>query len=501
VRIAPPVTLFLLFARIAVAQSPGVRASAPGATVSGVVRDSIARIPLAGAWVQLVAADSQARSARTVASDSLGRFTIADVQDGRYALGFFHPLLDSLGVEPPPREVVVSRHRSVRADLATPSPARLRTAICGSPPASPAGGVVVGTVRDALGGTPAKRVTVIGEWLVMTFRPGGVDRRRPRLVVRTGDNGWFALCNVPSGGTMFLMAGRGADSTDVIEVQVPKEGFLRRELYLGLARTVVVGDTTPRADTLAPRADTLAVPPRRVRMGDGRLRGTVVTAEGSRPLAGAVVRITDGSMTRANDHGEWSLVDVPAGTRVLEVRAVGYYAVRRVVDVVADAAPVAVALSTFKAMLDTVRVTAARVADRHNSGFEVRRRSGIGNYLTPADIVRRGAFFTSDIFRQLRGIRLGYAYDTLATDMTPLFSPESIDPTDRRILMRGITGNWCAPAIYLDGLYMSEFTADALDSWVSPERIAGIEVYSEVAVPPDYQRARSGCGSILIWTK
>ncbi|MEK7240148.1 MAG: carboxypeptidase regulatory-like domain-containing protein [Gemmatimonadota bacterium] len=473
------VALLALTARSVVAQVPDTIPRAPGATVSGVVRDSIARTPLAGAWVQLVAADSATRFARTVASDSLGRFTFADVPDGRYVLGFFHPLLDSLAVDLPPRDVLVSRHRSVRADLATPSPARLRVAICGSPDgaASVAGGVVGGVAREARDGKAAAGVTVIGEWLEITFRKGGIDRRRPRLVVTTGENGWFFLCNAPSGGTMFLSAGRGADSTDLIEVQVPKEGFARRELYLGFARSVVAVDTTSRADTLG-------IPTRHLRVGDGRLRGTVVTSEGSRPLAGAVVRIAGGPMTRANDQGEWMLVDAPTGTRVLEVRAVGYYPSRRAVDVVADAGPVRVALSMFTAMLDTVRVLAERMADGRNSGFAERRRTGMGQYLTAQDLVRRGAIDLSDVFRNLPGIR------TELDDMGAV-----------RITMRSAFGDYCSPAFYLNGLPMFILTAGELDNMAKPKNVRAIEIYNEATTPPQFQQAMSGCGAIVVWTK
>lgn len=54
------------------------------ATVSGIVHDSIARMPLAGAVVQLVPADSVASFVRTAISDSLGHFFLRDVPDGRY---------------------------------------------------------------------------------------------------------------------------------------------------------------------------------------------------------------------------------------------------------------------------------------------------------------------------------------------------------------------------------------------------------------------------------
>lgn len=478
--------LVALSARLA-AQTPAATARAsgpPGATVSGVVRDSIALVPLGGAWVQLVAADSLTPFARTVVSDSLGRFTIDDVPDGRYALGFFHPMLDSLGVQPPLRDVNVQLHRSVQVDLAIPSPAQLRAAICGPRSATTGGGMVVGVVRDARERAPSAGVTVTGDWLELTFRPGSIDRRRPRLVVTTGENGWFAMCNVPSGGTMFLFASRGADTTDLIDVQVPATGFLRRDLYLGPARTVVTAgtaDTAWRADTRL-RADTLSRLPRRLRLGDGRLRGTVVTADSGRPLVGALVRIADGPMSRVNERGEWTLVDAPAGTRILEVRAVGYYPARRAVDVVVGAAPVTVALSTFKAVLDTVRVTASRLVDRNYSGFDDRRRSGAGLYLTAEDLVRRGAIETSDVFRNLPGVHAEY------------------DSTGSRVItMRSSFGGYCSPAFYVNGLPLFTLSAFEIDNMVRVKDVRAIEVYTDATVPPQFQVALSGCGAILIW--
>jgi hypothetical protein len=56
------------------AQAPDTRT-----TVSGTVYDSLARAPLPGAVVQLVAADTRTRFSGTALSDSLGRFTIGDV--------------------------------------------------------------------------------------------------------------------------------------------------------------------------------------------------------------------------------------------------------------------------------------------------------------------------------------------------------------------------------------------------------------------------------------
>lgn len=478
---------------VASAQASDPTGAIPSGSISGVVRDSLARGPLAGAWVQFVETSRHATVARTVVTDSLGRFAFAGVPNGRYTIGFFHALLDSLGVEPLLRHVTVSRGRAARIELATPSPARLRSAICSAPLTAATGGVVLGVLRDAHTRAPVAGATVAGEWLEVSFRKGSIDRQRGRVAVTTEANGWFALCNVPARGMIFLQASRGGDSTDVLDLQIPASGFVHRQLFVGPSRTVAFGAAAPEADTLLPE--------RRTRVGDGELQGKVVASSGGRPVTGALVRLGDNPPTRADDRGAFVLAEAPAGTRMLEVRAVGYNSARVAVDVVTGATPVTVALATSKAVLDTVKVIVAQAADRHASGFEDRRRSGAGLFLTAEQIARRGAFSTSDLFRMLRGTRIGYDYDTLETDAHQNAQTDMPQLSDRRILMRGISGNWCEPALWFDGNLIPELSVDALDGWVPTERLAAIEIYSEATVPPQFQRTRSGCGAVLFWTK
>ena len=458
------------------------------ATVSGTVFDSLARAPLRDASVQLVPANNPAGFARTATSDSLGRFTLTEIPDGVYTLGFFHPMLDSLGLQAPLREVFVGGQRPVTADLAIPSAARLRLAICGKPTSADSGAVVAGVVRHAADGEPAESVTVRGEWLELAFTKGGVIRRMPGIVTKTGKSGWFAICNVPSLGTVLLSANRGGDSTDLIEVHIPAEGVARRELYLGKTQSLTGRDTR------------VTEAGNRMHVGDVRLSGTVVAAADGRPLADALVSITEGPQTRANGRGEWTFTNAPAGTRMIEVRALGYYPVRSPVHVVPGAEPLRIALPTLKAVLDTVRVRAARY-NRDRSGFSERAHTGPGRYLTPADIARRPATFTSDLFRMIPGLRIGFATDTLFSDMVLQIDPNELRAVDKRVLMRGIAGDWCAPAIYLDGIHMPSLDADAIDAWIRPEKVAGVEIYSEATVPSQFERARSGCGTVVIWKK
>lgn len=345
--------------------------------------------------------------------------------------------------------------------------------ICGRASGSDSSGVVIGVVRDAQSRAPLAGSVVSAQWLELTVNRGGFIRRVPRLADTTAENGWFALCDVPNPATVVLSASRGADSTDLIEVNVPASGTLRRDLYIGAARIVVVSDAAERADP--------AEPPRRIRVGDGRVSGTVVAEVGSKALSGARVSIADGPETRANERGEWTLAGIPPGTRMLEVRAVGYYPERVAVDVLDDAQPIRTGLSTMGAVLDTVKITASRLTARHVSGFAERRHMGLGRYLTQEQIARRNPINISGMFYMVPGLRLDrVGFDT-------------------RITMRGIWGR-CSPALYLDGQHLRGLSTDDINSWVTPGEVAGIEIYSPGMVPPQFEPGMSGCGSIVVWT-
>ena len=427
------------------------------ATISGIVYDSIGHAPLDGATIQMVSADGSRRAARTTISDSTGHFVLNDVPAGRYSVGFFHPTLETLGIESPLREVTVAGEKSIHFDLGTPGITQYRAAVCGPAYASRPAAILVGVVRDARDLSALPRATVTAQWMEMTFSKGGTLRKFPTATATTAPNGWFAMCDLPSPGTISLIARRGADSLARLEIDVPETGVLKEELYF------------------APSD----------RASDGRLSGTVRTVEGSRPVVGAKVAIIGGPETRTNERGEWTLAGAPYGTHVMEVRAIGFYPARRPVNVVADAAPVRVELATMRAVLDTIRVTADRVA-YEGSGFLERKRRGVGKFFTAEDIALRGGVVTSDIFRSVPGLSVERDADT----------------GEPGIKMRGPFG-YCEPTVFLNGARLPGIHPGDIDEIVQPNQIRAIEIYSEASVPgefKDYTRM-DPCGSIVIWRK
>lgn len=469
------VLLFALVAGDAAAQTADTVVRPAGTTVTGVVHDSIARVPLAGAVVQLVRVESSSRVAHTTTTDSLGRFVLDGVPAGRYSLGFFHPVLESLGIEPPVRDLFLLGQGVVTGDLAIPSPERFREAVCGTKDGEQSA-VVVGVVRDARDFSAAPGVSVTAEWLEVTLSQNGMVTRLPRLIATTAANGWFALCDVPGPGTITLRAVRNADSTDLLEVEMGRELVLREDLYLTTRR---------RADSLPVGSSSRAYG-RPIRTGDGLLSGTVVSAADGQPLPGSRVGIFAGPQVRVGETGEWAIGNAPPGTRMLEARAVGYYPQRRVVNIVAGAPPIRIALSTLRAVLDTIKVSAT-LARPDQNGFQERRRSGAGTYLTSEDVLRRVSSATSDIFLTVPSVTL---------ELDPH------DPVTRHVRMRGPYGR-CEPTIFLDGIRRPQFTADDIDEWLGPKEVAGVEIYSEASVPGEFRDFTrvDPCGSVVIWKK
>ncbi|HEX2190095.1 MAG TPA: carboxypeptidase regulatory-like domain-containing protein [Longimicrobiaceae bacterium] len=132
---------------VALASGRMARASTEAA-VRGEVFDSTRSRPLAGAAVFL------AGTPYAATADGAGRFTLAGVPEGRYALAFTHPRLDSLAYTPEPVPVTVGATGEVSAALAIPRGAAARVADVPAPVAADTGvvrleGITVTAEREA----------------------------------------------------------------------------------------------------------------------------------------------------------------------------------------------------------------------------------------------------------------------------------------------------------------------------------------------------------------
>jgi hypothetical protein len=378
-----------------------------------------------------------------------------------------------------------------RVDLGIPGLAQVRPALCGAAaPAGDSSGVLAGRVRNAETGLPAEQATVVLTWSEITIGAGGIRTERRRVPVATGAAGAYVVCGAPAGSGVVASASAPGLASGLIDLDVPPRGLLVRDFLLG-DTTTVAASAPPAAPGAGPAGggepvagapgDTAAP---RVARGTARLTGTV-RDPGGRPLRGARAFVWGAaSNATTGEAGTFTLDALPAGTRTLDVRAVGFEPRRVAVDLAGGrAVAVDVRMAKPVTTLDRVVVMGkASTRDRLLTEFlERRQRNAFGRFITGADLERMNPLVVTDALRTTPGIR--------------------VVPTGgfgNAILGRGN----CTPAVVLDGMPLQN-GAEELDQIVPPQQVGGIEIYNGLGgSPPQYGGLQAnGCGLVLIWTR
>jgi len=439
--------------------------------IEGTITDSIHAAPLANANVLAVRVEPEPSVSSGVATDARGRYRIDSLAAGRYMVEFASPLLDSLEITLPPREVSVVEGKATRVDFALPSGRTLRLAACPGLTLDSETGAVVGRLVDADTDRPLAGAKVVVAWQDIS-----VDRKTltPAVVERTGavasdSLGRYRLCGVPTGSWLAIQVQADGRSGSPIRLQVPDSaGVAVRHLSISSSSARPIDDSASVA-----AADTVPPPPL---TGTALISG-VVRGVGGLPLSGAQVRVVGARGTALSDErGRFELRDLPAGTQVLEAKRIGYLLAQQPVELRA-ARQIAQDLRLQRIVtLDSMRVLAQR--SRYPEFEQHRRMNGFGTFLTTEEIARRVSFETSDLFRMIPGFRVsGYGLDAKVTSS------------------RGVTSltGACSPNIVIDGMPNQEINL------IHPSSIGAMEVYrAGQPAPVQYDR---GCGAIVIWSK
>jgi hypothetical protein len=476
---------FLLVPAVAVAQQPGESRARP--PVSGFVYDSVAGRPLRGANVQLTgAADSVIGRSLSAVTDDEGRFTLRDVPPGRYLAGFFHPVLDSMGIEGVPVTVTVAPTETA-IELATPSQRTIIGVICGEAAVADSIGLLLGHVHDTRTGQPLTGARVTAEWSETIIQRRDLRMQNVSHAAGTIGPGWFALCDVPGGVELTVSAASGADSSGYVNIELPRGGLRYSTFYVGAASRVpsAIVDTITPVDSAAP-----PLVAEMIWRGEARFTG-VVRDENGQPVPSARVFVRGTNLsTTTSDRGYFSLEGLPGGTHSYEVRALGYLPATSVVHL-APGRPVneEIFIGDRAVTLETVRVQATLVFSRNLARFQTNReRNSGGTFIGPREIDRYHGMRFSNLLMGVPGVRLSYA-----NGFSVLMDYRGTDD--------GQSSGLCVPSIYLDG-QRSQYTGAEIEGLYRADELAGVEVYQRYSMrPSEFQDPSSNCGAIVIWTR
>ncbi|MBA3467077.1 MAG: carboxypeptidase regulatory-like domain-containing protein [Gemmatimonadaceae bacterium] len=441
-----------------VSPQPPAPAKTGQAAISGLVLDSLHGSYLQGAEVMISGVN------RTIMTDSAGRFTAAELPPGNYQVGVFHPLLDTLGLSLATKSFFLGADSLSIVVLAVPSAATLIGRSCAGRPMTQGGSAIIGRVVDPETLDPIARAQVSVAWTQVEVSKEVGVRRSPRMLYDSTDaNGSFRICGLPSSLRATLQATRGRAITAEVPVVLGDEP---RELF---ARTLLLTKT----DSV-------------IKVGTGIVRGRVTL--GGAAGGGSRVELVGTEIVAAtNDRGEFSLTGVPAGTHVILARHLGYGAASVPVDLVGrEPKRVTIDLPKYVPMMDPVFVSARRNRSLDQVGFNERKRSGGGRYVTREEIERSNPTYLSDILRRVSGLKVEYE-----------------DGREVIRSSRGTTGFSSEACVqyYVDDMPWQSMTPGDVNDYVTVGEVMGIEVYTDATVPARYMKGGEVCTTIVVWTR
>ncbi len=250
-------------------------------TVVGLVFDSTASAPLAGARVAVMG------TSVVVDADESGQFRLDEVPAGTQTLIFFHERLGALGVGGTPLEILVRDGAVSEAYLSVPSRATLLAGWC-SAEAGEGDTSVGGIVTDAVTGVPLPRARVIafGE------ATGLLQRRRVLREARTGNNGEYRLCHLDSSQPLEVVVAFG--NGEPVPLEITRAGPQIADLSIRISDPVTI-------------------------------TGSVLDHATGSPIPGAHVRLIGSSHAEfADSLGRFGFAGVPPGRQIIETSVIGY---------------------------------------------------------------------------------------------------------------------------------------------------------------------------------
>lgn len=442
------IRLATAFALAFLALSPARAAEIRGAerdTVRGIVYDSLQHRPLVGATVMVEP------GGQSVMTDDAGRFTvIAPERITRVTV--FHFTLDKTGIGSVSENVTPGAGQ--RLVLATPSAATAWQRLCpGTTRTADRDGVVFGTVRASDG-----RTRIAGAKIRVSWDKGAPDPTTGirQFDIKTDSVGVFYACGIPATETAYLIAYSAEFASGMI---------------------ALAGDSLPlrKLDVVAGRQKSAAA-----QAATGVVSGFVRDA-GRRPVADAVVDIDGLDLSTKTDvNGRFRFAAVPAGSRMLLARAIGFTPTVQPIDVMDRPGEEVQVEVQRQVLLPGVRVTDRLNVPILRAEFDERKRTMFGVYLDSSAVARK-----TNIRNVFEGIA---SLEVTGTDQAKfnLFTP-----------LLHVSGP-CRANIYVDGMRSD---TDELVT-LPKDLVSGVEVYvRQPDAPAKYRPLDNACGVVLVWTR
>lgn len=216
------------------------------------------------------------------------------------------------------------------------------------------------------------------------------------------------------------------------------------------------------------------------------VRGQVKDRSTGKPALGVVTLIdTAGTLIGrmpTGPQGQYALTAPRAGAFFLQFVGPGYgpYVTREFTLASGETRIMGLEAVPLPAVtLDTVIVEGRPVPSRL-VGFYERKSGGLGEFATREEIERWNPSLPTDVLRRMSSVNL------VPVDL----GYRVVSRRDQR----------CAPAVFLDGIYMGTGAEFDFDAVLTAEQIEGVETYSGAGqVPPEFNRG--DCGAVVVWTR
>jgi hypothetical protein len=233
------------------------------------------------------------------------------------------------------------------------------------------------------------------------------------------------------------------------------------------------------------------------------IHGVVRDAETAGAIPQAVVVISGNSgrwqeRTLADSTGAFTFEEVSPGAYRMRVTRIGYREAQGTLAVAADSSlAVELRMSAQTVVMQPV-IVSTRVTRRISpilEGFYARMQHGPGRFITRAEMRERNPSRVTDMLRNIPNLR--------GTQRMGASGPS---------FSMGSNGGRCSVVFFVDGMHVDFFARMgrttsgggdvAIDDYVQPDEVEGIEIYrGESDTPAEFITRWVGCGTVVIWTR